>query len=671
MSRDALIADFLARHGFAAARALPLAQDASFRRYLRLAGGPRPAVLMDAPPPEDVRPFLRIAAHLAGLGLSAPEIIAADPAAGLVLEEDLGDSLFAARLDRAPPSDPPAADVLALFDAAIDTLANLQRAAPPPDLPAWDSRAMTAATLDPLFDWWWPVTFGAPAPDAARADIAAALRATLAPLEHAPKGFVHRDFFAGNLLWLPERVGQRRVGILDFQSAALGHPAYDLVSLVQDARRDLPASLTEHAVARLLAARPELDPAAFRTVFAACAAQRHLRVATQWVRLARRDQRPQYLAHGPHTWRLLAAALRHPIAAPLAAALDRWVPMGMRGTPEVGKQGQGALPPGPPPGDKSPGPLGVGSVGVGGVAAGGGATEWPGRWAGTPTAQATPPPHPQPRHPPPPRNQRKGSKGPALGGGPGGSAPWPCLPIPGSPHTAMVLAAGLGTRMRPLTDATAKPLLPLGGRSLLNHALDRLAAVGVEFAVVNAFWQADRVVAALARRRDPLVEVVQEAALLDTGGGVRAVLDRLGDDPFFVVNGDAVWLDGPRPALARLVAAFDPAAVDGVLLVHRTCQVHADVGLGDFVLDPWGGLRRRREREVAPYIYAGVQLIAPALLARMPEGRFSMNLAWDRALAAGRLRAIVHDGLWFHLSTPPDLAEAEAVLHENRTGETR
>lgn len=235
----------------------------------------------------------------------------------------------------------------------------------------------------------------------------------------------------------------------------------------------------------------------------------------------------------------------------------------------------------------------------------------------------------------------------------------------------MVLAAGLGTRMRPLTEATAKPLLPLGGRSLLDHALDRLAAVGVEFAVVNAFWQADRVAAALAERRDPTVEVVREAELLDTGGGVRAVLERLGDDPFFVVNGDAFWLDGPRPALARLAEAFDPAVLDAVLLVHRTCQVHADVGLGDFVLDPWGGLRRRREREVAPYIYAGVQVIAPALLAGMPEGRFSMNLAWDRALAAGRLRAVVHDGLWFHLSTPPDLAEAEAVLHESRTGETR
>jgi len=237
----------------------------------------------------------------------------------------------------------------------------------------------------------------------------------------------------------------------------------------------------------------------------------------------------------------------------------------------------------------------------------------------------------------------------------------------------MVLAAGLGTRMRPLTTATAKPLLPLGGRSLLDHALDRLAAVGVARVVVNAFWQADRVAAAVATRQAaaPAVTVLRETALLDTGGGVKAALAQLGPAPFYVVNGDAFWLDGPRPALARLAEAFAPGDVDGVLLVHRTCQVHAEVGPGDFVLDPWGGLRRRREREIAPYVYAGVQLIAPALLDGMPEGPFSMNLAWDRALAAGRLRAVVHDGLWFHLSTPADLADAEAMLQAQFTGETR
>jgi len=239
------------------------------------------------------------------------------------------------------------------------------------------------------------------------------------------------------------------------------------------------------------------------------------------------------------------------------------------------------------------------------------------------------------------------------------------------PRTAMLLAAGLGQRMRPLTAFTAKPLLTLDGRPLIDHALDHLAAAGVDTVAVNAFWQADRVADHLAARRPPPRTVTfREAALLDTGGGTRAALEVLGPDPFYVVNGDAFWLNSTAPALQRLAAAFDPE-VDGVLLVHRTFQVHAEVGLGDFMVDKWGLLRRRAEREVAPYIYAGVQLIAPALLDGMPDGPFSMNLAWDRAIAAGRLRAVVHDGLWFHLSTPSDLADAESVLQAGMTGEAR
>lgn len=321
MSRAETIASFLAAHGFAAARAVPLAQDASFRRYLRLHGGPRPAVLMDSPPPEDVRPFLRVAAHLAGAGLSVPEVIAADPAQGLLLLEDFGDRLLSA-------ADPEPAQ----FEAAAEALAAMQ-AAPAPPLPDWSPATMTAAALSPLFDWWWPAAFGAPPPDAAREEIGRALAETLAPLAEATPVFVHRDFFAGNLIWLPDRAGPRRIGVLDFQSAALGHPGYDLASLIEDARRDVPPSVAARAVARFLAARPTLDPGALRHALAVCAAQRHLRVAAQWVRLARRDGKPQYLVHGPRTWRLLDAALRHPANAPLARALDRWIPPAHRRNP--------------------------------------------------------------------------------------------------------------------------------------------------------------------------------------------------------------------------------------------------------------------------------------------------------------------------------------------------
>ena len=587
MTRDTDIAAFLARHGYGDAQVSPLAQDASFRRYLRIGGG---AVLMDAPPPEDVRPFLRLAAHLACIGLSAPRIIGADPEAGLLLEEDLGDDLFSAVLSPANEE--------ALFDAAVDTLVAMQRAPPPSDLPPWNAALMAETALGTLFDWWWPAVFGAPAPAKARAEVAGALGVMLSPLASGPWCFVHRDFFAGNLLWLPERTGVRRVGVIDFQGAALGHPAYDLVSLMQDARRDIHPCLAERALARYLAARPEFDPVTFRTAYDACAAQRHLRVACQWVRLARRDGRPRYLEFGPRTWALLDRALRQPVAAPLADALDRWVPQAVRGNP-------------PGLAKTFPLPLREGETQV----------------------QTT------------------------------------SMTI--RPRTAMVLAAGLATRMRPLTDETAKPLLVLGGQTLLDHALDRLRDVGVEAVAVNALWQAEKVAAHLAARTAPPRTVVRlETTLLDTGGGVRNALDILGPDPFYVINGDAVWLDGPTPALTRLAAAWTDD-VDAVLLLHRTFQVHGEVGAGDFALDPWGVPRRRKEREIVPYMYAGVQLMHPRLLDGTPEAAFSTNIVWNRALEAGRLRAVVHDGIWFHLSIPRDLAEAEEILQARLTGDAR
>lgn len=331
MIRQEAIAGFLAQHGFVASRLLPLAQDASYRRYWRLSDGPWPAVLMDAPPPEDINPFLRVAMHLAGLSLSVPEIRAVDTASGLLLEEDLGDALFAAVL--APDNQ----DLL--YDAAVDVLVAMHVPPPPAGLPLWDAAAMATTATATMMDWWWPAMFATPAPDAARRELATALDDMLGPLAAGPQGFVHRDFFAGNLIWLPGRAGLRRVGVLDFQSAAIGHPAYDLASLIQDARRDLPVELAERAIRRYLAARPSLDPTAFRAALAICAAQRHLRVAGQWVRLARRDGKPHYLAHGPRTWTLLQTALRTPETAPLAGWLDRWIPVANRANPPIGKSG--------------------------------------------------------------------------------------------------------------------------------------------------------------------------------------------------------------------------------------------------------------------------------------------------------------------------------------------
>lgn len=321
--RDA--AAFLRGAGFAAARILPLPSDASHRRYARLLDGPRPALLMDAPPPEDLRPFLAVARHIAGIGLSAPEILAADEAGGFLLIEDFGDATHAALLDAG-------ADPLPIYLEAAEALAALHAAAPPAFLPAWDAAAMARATAATFLDWWWPAAMGAEPEDAARRQLDGAIRAMLAPFAGA-RGFVHRDFFPANLMRLEGRGGARRTGLLDFQDAGLGHPAYDLVSLVEDARRDVAPAVRDAAIARYLDARGGLDREAFAAAMAAAAAQRHLRVAALWVRLARRDAKPRYLVHGPRCWRLLAAALDHPATRPLRDFLDAHVPPALRRTP--------------------------------------------------------------------------------------------------------------------------------------------------------------------------------------------------------------------------------------------------------------------------------------------------------------------------------------------------
>jgi N-acetyl-alpha-D-muramate 1-phosphate uridylyltransferase len=227
--------------------------------------------------------------------------------------------------------------------------------------------------------------------------------------------------------------------------------------------------------------------------------------------------------------------------------------------------------------------------------------------------------------------------------------------------SAMVLAAGLGTRMRPLTEARPKPLLPLAGRTLLDHALDRIGEAGIGNVVVNAHWFPDLIEDVCAARPQP-PQVVREDTLLETGGGIRNALPLLGPDPFLVVNGDAYWLDGPVSTIQRLAGRFDPDTMDGLLLMVRASQVDSEIGHGDFLLDPMGRVRWPKEREVAPYVYGGVQIIHPRLMEGSPEGPFTLHRQWSRAIEDGRLFGLVHDGAWFHLSRPRDLRVAENAL---------
>jgi len=235
-------------------------------------------------------------------------------------------------------------------------------------------------------------------------------------------------------------------------------------------------------------------------------------------------------------------------------------------------------------------------------------------------------------------------------------------PQAAAPAAAMVLAAGLGTRMRDLTAERPKPLIEVAGKALIDHSLDRLAAVGVSRVVVNTYYRAEQIERHLAARAEPEIIVLRERELLDTGGGVAAALPHFAGAPFFVLNSDVVLLDGPQTALRRLARAWDDARMDALLLAHLTPRAIGYSGRGDYFMDQWGRLRRRRGNQVAPYLFAGVQILHPRLFEDCPRPPFSLNLLYDRAEAAGRLWGAVHDGSWMHVGTPEGRDEAERIL---------
>jgi MurNAc alpha-1-phosphate uridylyltransferase len=227
----------------------------------------------------------------------------------------------------------------------------------------------------------------------------------------------------------------------------------------------------------------------------------------------------------------------------------------------------------------------------------------------------------------------------------------------------MVLAAGHGVRMRPLTDRTPKPLITVAGKALIDHVLDRLAAAGVEEAVVNVHYLADQIENHLAGRHAPKIVISDERnELLDTGGGVVKALPFLGAAPFFHVNSDTIWIDGVKPNLERLADAFDAARMDALLLLAPSTGSVGYAGRGDFAMAPDGHLTRRGEREVVPFVYAGAAILAPALFADAPKGAFSLTRLFNRAHEAGRLHGLRLEGIWMHVGTPDAIALAEATL---------
>ena len=229
-------------------------------------------------------------------------------------------------------------------------------------------------------------------------------------------------------------------------------------------------------------------------------------------------------------------------------------------------------------------------------------------------------------------------------------------------RTAMVLAAGYGERMRPLTLRMPKPLVPLAGRTLIDHVLDRLAAAGVKTAIVNVHYLPEQLEAHLAARQDKQPEILvsdERGVLLDTGGGAKKALSLLGHGPFFIHNADSVWSEGATPALSRMLRLWNPAAMDCLLLLAPVATSIGYNAKGDFAMGPDGRLTRRKKSELVPFAFAGVSLCDERLFKDAPEGTFSLNLLWDKALAQGKLYGMRLDGRWMHVGTPEALAEAE------------
>jgi hypothetical protein len=600
--REARIARFLAAHGWGTAARRRLAGDASFRRYDRLEGGGRRAVLMDAPPPqEDVRPYMAVAGLLRNLGYSAPRVLAADAENGLLLLEDLGDDTYTRLLARGH-------DEAGLYALAVDLLIDLHRRFAPArhsGLAVFDdARALREVSL--LLDWYWPATQEAPLTPELRDGYLAAWRAALPKRHAASDTLVLFDYHVDNLMLLPDRQGVAACGLLDFQDALIAPRPFDLVSLLEDVRRDVRAELAAAMRDRYLAAFPDIDRAAFDTSYAVIGAQRNTRILGTFTRLLLRDGKPAYLAFMARAWRLLAGDLGHPALAPVRAWFERHLPPGSRCAPVVDDRllARAARMPLAPAQRARLAEL---------IAAG--------------------------------AQDRAAARGGAA-----------------IPDHAMVLAAGLGTRLRPLTDTVPKPMVRVAGKPMIDTVIDRLAAIGVREVVVNTHHLAAVIESHLQGRSRPRISFSREHDILETGGGIKKALPLLGERPFYVVNGKIVWLNGKTDALVRLAEAWSDALMDGLLLLQPTVSAIGYDGPGDFFVDQLGRIRRRRETEIAPFVYAGIQILHPRLFAGAPDGAFSLNVLYDRAIGARRLFGIRHDGEWFHVSTPQQLAEVEARI---------
>jgi aminoglycoside/choline kinase family phosphotransferase len=328
LERDIIIDAFLTQNGWAGAKRSVLAGDASFRRYDRIELKGKCAVLMDALPPNgDVRPFITIAKHLIGLGYSAPSILATDEEAGLLLIEDFGDNTYTQALSKG-------GDEMTMYELAIDVLVDLHKRPVSESIPRGLPTYGNGRLLDEVFltpQWAYPALTGMPASEDMRSTYGNIWLELFTNIHAGPKTLVLRDYHVDNLIWLDYRSGIKACGLLDFQDAVAGHPAYDLMSLLEDARRDLGPGVKNKMIERYLSAFPKLDRGAFEIAFSILAAQRHAKVIGIFTRLCQRDGKPAYLVHIPRVWALLEATMENPVLTNLRDWFDTHMPSTMRG----------------------------------------------------------------------------------------------------------------------------------------------------------------------------------------------------------------------------------------------------------------------------------------------------------------------------------------------------
>ncbi len=593
--REAQISSFLKAAGWDEADRHKLPGDASTRRYEKLILGSKKAVLMDAPKgvetpsePEGASPEMRVKlgynalARLAGpnpeafaaiakelkmRGFSAPAIMAQDQELGLMLLEDLGADLYARVLQVEPAKE------AELYKAAIDTLAAIYRSSFPTIMHSgskdwwvrdYDRHALQAEA--DLFLDWFGADFDRKISEKAKVKWYAIWDALWPLLDKHPKGLALRDFHAENLFWIPKRQSVGRVGLIDFQDGLFAHPAYDLVSLLEDARRDVALELHGPLIQRFCDKAGLKNDEDFKSAYAVMGAQRNAKILGIFVRLAKRDGKPHYRELIPRVAQHFIRDLSHPVLSDLKQWVETHLPETFTRYPQI--------------------------------------------------------------------------------------------------KTAMVMAAGHGTRMRPLTDDRSKAMVEVNGQPLIGHMLDRLGAAGVEKAVVNVHAHADHLENYLKARNDGLeISISDERnALLETGGGLVKALPLLGNDPVFICNIDAVWQEN-TPVLQTMMQHWDPARMDDLLLlapIHQTLGYH---GKGDFTLGEDGRITRRTG-DSAPYVYAGVQIarLEPARAFKIEP--FSRNKMWDVSLEKGRAFGVVMDGFWMHVGDPKAREETEARLNE-------